>query len=213
MLEDPMTLAAVAASTGFLIGYGVKTMMVNRKAPRKGRSFTAKQLERWHCKKKWADILLKKGKMQYAESEMDLLNQDKVREEKKSKLLYKERDDAIVMLNEFRQQAMDAVTEVEEKAVLQSMGPIAATLSSIRRRLDGVSNTYVTHHQRMTFLEFVMRDDSMSDIIEGMDMIDLKGVIENNSGHGMEIYESEIQAMGSKKAFSELKSALKMPIK
>tara|TARA_B100000767_G_scaffold275129_2_gene310596 strand:- start:3609 stop:4250 length:642 start_codon:yes stop_codon:yes gene_type:complete len=213
MLEDPTTLAAVAASTGFIIGYGLKTIMVNRKAPRKGRSFTAKQLERWHCKKKWADILLKKDKMQYAESEMDLLNQGKVREEKKSKLLYKERDDAIAMLNEFRQQAMDAVTEVEEKAVLQSMGPIAATLSSIRRRLDGVSNTYVTHHQRMTFLEFVMRDDSMSDIIEGMDMIDLKGVIENNSGHGMEIYESEIQAMGSKKAFSELKSALKMPIK
>ena len=211
MLEDPTTLAAVAASTGFIIGYGLKTIIVNRKAPRKGRSFTTKQLERWHCKKKWADILLKKDKMQYAESEMELLNQEKAREDKKSKLLYRERDDAIIMMNEFRQQAMDAKTDVEEKAVLQSMGPIAATLSSIRRRLDGVSTTYVTHHQRMTGLEFVLRDDSMSDMIEGMDLIDLKAVIDDNSSHGMEIYESEIQAMGSKKAFSELKSALRMP--
>ncbi len=100
MFEDPTTLAAVAASTGFIIGYGLKTVIVNRKAPRKGRSFTAKQLERWHCKKKWADILLRKDKMQYAESEMVLLNQEKAREDKKSKMLYKERDDAIVMLNE-----------------------------------------------------------------------------------------------------------------
>ena len=83
MLEDPTTLAAVAASTGFIIGYGLKTVIVNRKAPRKGRSFTAKQLERWHCKKKWADILLRKDKMQYAESEMVLLNQEKAREDKK----------------------------------------------------------------------------------------------------------------------------------
>ena len=36
----------------------------------------------------------------------------------------------------------------------------------------------VTHHQRVSFIEFVLRDDSMPDIIEGMDMIDLHGVIE-----------------------------------
>ena len=210
MFEDPTTLAAVAASTGFIIGYGLKTVIVNRKAPRKGRSFTAKQLERWHCKKKWADILLRKDKMQYAESEMVLLNQEKAREDKKSKMLYKERDDAIVMLNEFRDQAMSAVTEVEQKAVLQSMGPIAATLSSIRRRLDGVSNTYVTHHQRMTFIEFVLRDDSMSDIIDGMDLIDLQGVIDSNAGHGIDMYKSEISAMGTAKDFAEIKSALNM---
>ena len=210
MFEDPTTLAAVAASTGFIIGYGLKTVIVNRKAPRKGRSFTAKQLERWHCKKKWADILLRKDKMQYAESEMVLLNQEKAREDKKSKMLYKERDDAIVTLNEFRDQAMSAVTEVEQKAVLQSMGPIAATLSSIRRRLDGVSNTYVTHHQRMTFIEFVLRDASMSDIIDGMDLIDLQKVIENNAGHGIDMYKSEISAMGTAKDFAEIKSALNM---
>ena len=211
MFEDPTTLAAVAASTGFIIGYGLKTVIVNRKAPRKGRSFTAKQLERWYCKKKWADILLRKDKMQYAESEMVLLNQEKAREDKKSKMLYKERDDAIVTLNEFRDQAMSAVTEVEQNAVLQSMGPIAATLSSIRRRLDGVSNTYVTHHQRMTFIEFVLRDDSMSDIIDGMDLIDLQGVIDSNAGHGIDMYKSEISAMGTAKDFAEIKSALNMP--
>ena len=90
------------------------------------------------------------------------------------------------------------------------MGPIAATLSSIRRRLDGVSNTYVTHHQRMTFIEFVLRDDSMSDIIDGMDLIDLQGVIESNAGHGMDMYKSEISAMGTAKDFAEIKSALNM---
>ena len=208
MLEDPMTLATLAASTGFIIGYGLKTVIVNRKAPRKGRSFTSKQLERWHCKKKWADILLRKDKMQYAESEMVLLNQEKARENKKRTTLFAERDEAISMLNDIRQQVKDAKSEMEEQAVLQGVGTVAASLSSIRRRLYGVSNTFVTHHQRVSFIEFVLRDDSMSDVIEGMDMIDLHGVIEQNAGFSIQMTESELKAMGSARSIAELKSAL-----
>ena len=148
MLEDPTTLAAVAASTGFIIGYGLKTIIVNRKAPRKGRSFTTKQLERWHCKKKWADILLRKDKMQYAESEMELLNQEKARENKKRTTLFAERDEAISMLNDIRQQVKDAKSEMEEKAVLQGVGNVAAIpffdSSPPRRRLEHVRNTSST---------------------------------------------------------------------
>ena len=208
MLEDPTTLAAVAASTGFILGYGLKTIIVNRKAPNKGRSFTAKQLERWHCKKKWADILLRKDKMQFAESEMELLNQEKARENKKRTTLFAERDEAISMLNDIRQQVKDAKSEMEENAVLQGVGNVAASLSSIRRRLDGASNTFVTHHQRVSFIEFVLRDDSMPDIIEGMDMIDLHGVIEQNAGFSIQMTESELKAMGSARSIAELKSAL-----
>lgn len=148
--------------------------------------------------------------MQYAESEMDLLNQEKARENKKRTTLFAERDEAISMLNDIRQQAQDAKSEFEEQAVLQSVGTVAASLSSIRRRLDGVSNTFVTHHQRASFIEFVLRDDSMSGIIDGMDMIDLQGVIEQNAGLSIQITESEIEAMGSAREFAALKSALRL---
>jgi hypothetical protein len=51
----------------------------------------------------------------------------------------------------------------------------------------------------------------MSDIIDGMDLIDLQAVLESNAGHGMDMYKSEITAMGTAKDFDEIKSALKMP--
>ena len=36
MLEDKETLTTVAGLGGFIIGYGFKTMLVNRKLPKKG---------------------------------------------------------------------------------------------------------------------------------------------------------------------------------
>jgi hypothetical protein len=204
MLEDKDTLAAVAGLGGFIIGYGFKTILVNRKLPKKGRSFTDHQLKRWNCKSKWSDILLRKDKAKYAQSELEKVQNEKKRETSKLDALKKERDKSLDNYNEIRLRAKNANSDIEQRVVLQEVGNIAAELSAIRRRLDGVSNVFVTHHKRLTFLEFVLRDESMADISEGMDLVDLKGVLEDNKGHAMDMTQAEIEAMGSVESFADL---------
>ena len=92
MLEDKETLVAVAGLGGFIIGYGFKTILVNRKLPKKGRSFTDHQLKRWNCKSKWSDILLRKDKIKYAQTELEIVQNEKKRENAKRSDLIKERD-------------------------------------------------------------------------------------------------------------------------
>lgn len=208
MLEDKETVAAVAGLGGFIIGYSLKTILVNRKLPRKGRSFTDHQLKRWNCKTKWAEILLRKDKEKYAQSELEILQNEKKRENAKLNILKKERDKSLDDLNEIRSRVKNANSEMEEKAILQEVGNIAAELSAIRRRLDGVSNVFVTHHKRLSFLEFVLRDESMADIVEGMDLVDLKGVIEENKGYAMDMTQAELDAMGSAESFADLKKQM-----
>ena len=208
MLEDKDTLAAVAGLGGFIIGYGFKTILVNRKLPKKGRSFTDHQLKRWNCKSKWSDILLRKDKAKYAQSELEIVQNEKKRENSKLDALKKERDKSLNDLNEIRTRVKNANSEMEEKAILQDVGNIAASLSAIRRRFDGASNIFVTHHQRLSFLEFVLRDESMADIIEGMDLVDLKGVLEENKGYSMDMTQAELDAMGSAESFAELKKQM-----
>lgn len=208
MLEDKETLAAVAGLGGFIIGYGFKTILVNRKLPKKGRSFTDHQLKRWNCKSKWSDILLRKDKIKYAQTELEIVQNEKKRENAKRSDLIKERDKSLDDLNEIRSRVKNANSEIEENTILQAVGTIAAELSAIRRRLDGVSNVFVTHHKRLTFLEFVLRDESMADIIEGMDLVDLKGVLEENKGLAMDMTQAEIDAMGSAESLAELKKQM-----
>lgn len=208
MLEDKETLVAVAGLGGFIIGYGFKTILVNRKLPKKGRTFTDHQLKRWNCKSKWSDILLRKDKIKYAQTELEIVQNEKKRENAKRSDLIKERDKSLDDLNEIRSRVKNANSEMEEKTILQAVGTIAAELSAIRRRLDGVSNVFVTHHKRLTFLEFVLRDESMSDIIEGMDLVDLKGVLEENKGLAMDMTQAELDAMGSAESLAELKKQM-----
>lgn len=208
MLEDKETLVAVAGLGGFIIGYGFKTILVNRKLPKKGRSFTDHQLKRWNCKSKWSDILLRKDKIKYAQTELEIVQNEKKRENAKRSDLIKERDKSLDDLNEIRSRVKNANSEMEEKTILQAVGTIAAELSAIRKRLDGVSNVFVTHHKRLTFLEFVLRDESMSDIIEGMDLVDLKGVLEENKGLAMDMTQAELDAMGSAESLAELKKQM-----
>ena len=120
----------------------------------------------------------------------------------------KERDKSLDNYNEIRFRAKNANSDIEQRVVLQEVGNIAAELSAIRRRLDGVSNVFVTHHKRLTFLEFVLRDESMADISEGMDLVDLKGVLEENKGYAMDMTQAEIDAMGSAESFAELKKQM-----
>ena len=136
------------------------------------------------------------------------MQNEKKRENSKRSDLIKERDKSLDDLNEIRSRVKNANSEIEENTILQAVGTIAAELSAIRRRLDGVSNVFVTHHKRLTFLEFVLRDESMADIIEGMDLVDLKGVLEENKGLAMDMTQAEIDAMGSAESLAELKKQM-----
>ena len=48
----------------------------------------------------------------------------------------------------------------------------------------------------------------MSDIIEGMDLVDLKGVLEENKGLAMDMTQAELDAMGSAESLAELKKQM-----
>lgn len=210
MFDDPTTVGAGAGLAGFVLGYGIRSYIAIRNAPNKGRQFGPKQIERWHINDEWANILLRKDKSSYAEQQLDKLNESKDRAEHKRKELFSERDKALEDLNDIRQQVKVAESDFEGNAILQGIGTVAADLSSIRRRFDHISNDFVTYHQNVVFIESVLRNDSMNQIIKRMDQYDLQGVIKNNEGLALDMTESEIKAMGSAKTLSEVKAILKI---
>jgi hypothetical protein len=83
MIEVPSTELMISAGVGFAVGYLVRTAIYRSKAPRKGQSFTKKQLQRWLVNDNWADIMLRRDREAFANLKLEDLIKSQKKAEKK----------------------------------------------------------------------------------------------------------------------------------
>jgi len=210
MLEEVNALVAASGLGGLVAGYLVGRYFGGNSQTTSPQDFTRKQLETWNINDEWYNILSKKKKEEFAQTQLDKLSDymnDRVAERKE---LRKKQDAVIEQVKEIRQLVANADSEFEAKAVIQRMGFISGEHSSIRRAFDKITNALVNSEQSKSFLEFVIGGKSKNQITKEMNNSNVRNAIKNNEGLAMEMFDAEMKAFGNARDFAEAKRALSL---
>jgi ElaB/YqjD/DUF883 family membrane-anchored ribosome-binding protein len=206
MIEVPSSELMISAGVGFVLGYLVRTAIYRSKAPRKGQSFTKKQLQRWLVNDNWADIMLRRDREDFANLKLEDLRKSQNKAEKKIETLRGKQDTALDDLRQILSDCKNAKTDFEYKAIMNRASTVAANNSTLRHAMDQANNDLVTFQQNEYFLESILADMSMAQIVGKMDLKDTSHVIDNNAGLAHELITSESESLGSDKILSQMES-------
>ena len=206
MIEVPSSELMISAGVGFVLGYLVRTAIYRSKAPRKGQSFTKKQLQRWLVNDNWADIMLRRDCEAFANLKLEDLRKSQKKAEKKIETLRGKQDTALDDLRQILSDCKNAKTDFEYKAIMNRASTVAANNSTLRHAMDQANNDLVTFQQNEYFLESILADMSMTQIVGKMDLKNTSHVIDNNAGLAYELIMSESESLGSDKILSQMES-------
>ena len=208
MLEEVNALVAVSGLGGLVAGYVLGRFLGSNSITTSSQDFTRKQMDTWNINEEWYNILSIKKKEEFAQSELDKLNDyvnDRIAERKE---LRKQQDAVIEQVKEVKQLVESAESEFEQKAIISRMGDISGEHSTIRRAFDKVTNALVSSEQSKSFLEFVLAGKSKNQITKEMNHSNVRNAIKNNEGLAMEMFDAEMRAFGNARDFAEAKRAL-----
>lgn len=208
MLEEVNALVAVSGLGGLVAGYVLGRFFGSNSITTSSQDFTRKQMDTWNINEEWYNILSIKKKEEFAQSELDKLNDyvnDRIAERKE---LRKQQDAVIEQVKEVKQLVESAESEFEQKAIISRMGDISGEHSTIRRAFDKVTNALVSSEQSKSFLEFVLAGKSKNQITKEMNHSNVRNAIKNNEGLAMEMFDAEMRAFGNARDFAEAKRAL-----
>ena len=190
------------------MGYLVRTAIYRSKAPRKGQSFTKKQLQRWLVNDNWADIMLRRDCEAFANLKLEDLRKSQKKAEKKIETLRDKQDVNLQDLQDIISAVKNAKSILEEKTIMTRVSTMSSKNSTIRHAMDQANNDLITFQQNEYFLESILADMSMAQIVGKMDLKDTRSVIDNNDGLAYDVIFAEWESLGSDKDFSKLQSIL-----
>ena len=208
MIEVPSSELMISAGVGFVLGYLVRTAIYRSKAPRKGESFTKKQLQRWFVNDNWADIMLRRDREDFANLKLEDLRKSQNKAEKKIETLRGKQDVNLQDLQDIISAVKNAKSFLEEKTIMTRVSTMSSKNSTIRHAMDQANNDLITFQQNEYFLESILADMSMAQIVGKMDLKDTRSVIDNNDGLAYDVIFAEWESLGSDKDFSKLQSIL-----
>jgi len=208
MIEVPSSELMISAGVGFVLGYLVRTAIYRSKAPRKGQSFTKKQLQRWLVNDNWADIMLRRDREAFANLKLEDLRKSQKKAEKKIETLRGKQDVNLQDLQDIISAVKNAKSILEEKTIMTRVSTMSSKNSTIRHAMDQANNDLITFQQNEYFLESILADMSMAQIVGKMDLKDTRSVIDNNDGLAYDVIFAEWESLGSDKDFSKLQSIL-----
>jgi hypothetical protein len=208
MIEVPSTELMISAGVGFVVGYLARTAIYRSKAPRKGDSFTKKQLQRWLVNDNWADIMLRRDREAFANLKLEDLSKSQKKAEKKIETLRGKQDVNLQDLQDIISAVKNAKSILEEKTIMTRVSTMSSKNSTIRHAMDQANNDLITFQQNEYFLESILADMSMAQIVGKMDLKDTRSVIDNNDGLAYDVIFAEWESLGSDKDFSKLQSIL-----
>ena len=206
MIEVPSSELMISAGVGFVLGYLVRTAIYRSKAPRKGQSFTKKQLQRWLVNDNWADIMLRRDREAFANLKLEDLIKSQKKAEKKIETLRGKQDENLQDLQDIIAAVKNAKSLLEEKTIMTRVSTMSSKNSTIRHAMDQANNDLITFQQNEYFLESILADMSMTQIVGKMDLKDTRSVIDNNDGLAHELIMSESESLGSDKIYSKMQA-------
>ena len=172
------------------------------------RKHPKKQLQRWLVNDNWADIMLRRDREAFANLKLEDLIKSQKKAEKKIETLRGKQDENLQDLQDIIAAVKNAKSLLEEKTIMTRVSTMSSKNSTIRHAMDQANNDLITFQQNEYFLESILADMSMTQIVGKMDLKDTRSVIDNNDGLAYEVIFSEWDSLGSDKDFSKLQSIL-----
>jgi chromosome segregation ATPase len=208
MFEEFNILVAGSGFAGIIVGLLIGRLIGGKSNTPSDVHFTRKQMNAWNINDDWYDILSLKKKEEFAENELQKLEDHISRKKSERKELRKEQDAMLDDMKEIKSQVAQAEGSFEMGTILTRMGDVSAQASSIRHAFDNISNALVNFNKSKLFLQLVSAGNSKSQIIKEMNNDNLVEAIKNNDSMGLEMLETEMKSLGDDAKIQEIRKAL-----
>jgi seryl-tRNA synthetase len=208
MFEQIDTLVAGSGFAGIIVGLLIGRLLGGKSNTSSDVHFTRKQMNAWNINDDWYDILSLKKKEEYAEKELQNLEDHISRKKTERKELRKEQDAMLEDMKEIKNQVAQAEGSFEVGTILTRMGDVSAQASSIRHAFDNISNALVNFNKSKLFLQLVSAGNGKSQIIKEMNNENLGGRIVNNDSMGFDMLDAEMKSLGSDAKIQKIMQAL-----
>lgn len=208
MFEQIDTLVAGSGFAGIIVGLLIGRLLGGKSNTSSDVHFTRKQMNAWNINDDWYDILSLKKKEEYAEKELQNLEDHISRKKTERKELRKEQDAMLEDMKEIKNQVAQAEGSFEVGTILTRMGDVSAQASSIRHAFDNISNALVNFNKSKLFLQLVSAGNGKSQIIKEMNNENLGGAIGDNDSMGFEMLDAEMKSLGSDAKIQKIMQAL-----
>jgi len=208
MFEELNTLVAGSGFAGIIVGLLISRLIAGKSKTSSDVHFTRKQMNAWNINDNWYDILSLKKKEEFAEKELQKLEDHISRKKTERKELRKEQDAMLDDMKEIKHQVAQAEGSFEVGTILTRMGDVSAQASSIRHAFDNISNALVNFNKSKLFLQLVSAGNSRSQIIKEMNNDNLDRAIKKNDSMGLDMLDAEMKSLGSDAKIQKIMQAL-----
>ena len=152
--------------------------------------------------------MLRRDREDFANLKLEDLRKSQNKAEKKIETLRGKQDVNLQDLQDIISAVKNAKSILEEKTIMTRVSTMSSKNSTIRHAMDQANNDLITFQQNEYFLESILADMSMTQIVGKMDLKDTRSVIDNNDGLAYDVIFAEWESLGSDKDFSKLQSIL-----
>lgn len=208
MIEGIDAITVAAGLGGAVVGALLRHVLGPKGPKPSDLDFTRKQMNTWNINDEWYNILSHKKKEDFGRKELERVQEYISERVKERNQLRRQQDEIFDQIREVIDQINSTSVQFERRAILQRMGDISGEHSSIRRAFDKITNTMVISEQSKTFLELVIAGNSKNQIFNSMNHQHIGPAIDNNEGHAMAMFDSEMKAFGNAKTIDEAFTAL-----
>ena len=182
MFGELDTMTAAAGIGGVVVGALLRHFLGPKGPSPSSLDFRQADMKRWNINHEWYNILSRKKKEEFAQSELQRVKKF-IQEKKAERVQLRKQQDAVLdQVNEVRELVSAASSDFEQQALFTRMGDISGEHSSIRRAFDKITNALVNSEQSKTFLELVIAGQSKDQIKKSMDHTNVREAIANNEG-------------------------------
>jgi hypothetical protein len=214
-LEDTNIQLLISGLVGMLFGIFMTYLFTRDKSvDDEKRPFTLKEIEKWHLKEEWANILSgigKKTPREIALEELELLAKIEETREEEYQGLKKRMREASKEFQKEMEQVSNETTPIMKLATAQTtLAAITVKITSLRNRTEGHLNALIPIQLRKEFLQAVRDESTRLTIKKQLNRESLIIQIKDNMTHQLEFMQSELDALtggdeaGSKELYSKL---------
>jgi len=199
-IEDTNVQLLISGLAGMLFGIFMMYLFTrDRSVDDEKRPFSLKEIEKWHLKHEWANILSGKGKKtprEIALEELELLAKIEETREEEYQDLKKRLREASKEFQKETENVSNETTFIMKLATAQTtLAAITGKITKLRKLTEGHLNALIPIQWRKEFLQAVRDESNRTTIKKQLNSEDLHLQIKDNKTLQNDFLESEFDAL------------------
>ena len=199
-IEDTNVQLLISGLAGMLFGIFMMYLFTrDRSVDDEKRPFSLKEIEKWHLKHEWANILSGKGKKtsrEIALEELELLAKiEETREEEYQDLKKRVREASKEFQKEMEHVSNETTPIMKLATAQTTLSSITAKITTLRILTEKHLNALIPIQWRKEFLQAVRDESNRTTIKNQLNSEDLHLQIKDNMTHQIDYLQSEFDAL------------------